>query len=205
MIINGTIYVKKEMKYRIKPRVFLEDFNGIRIATPEELEFIKLFDSQRFEQKTEIDLDENFWIIFLAGNKIFMHNHNKGTYEEYNNIDEVNERFISLESYIEQSSYLGKQLILPAGSEIIKNGRNVYLTKPRPEYIILYILHDSLIIKELEGNQEYKLISRFNPEFSKYVIDNEINPEYADKNQVYQDIIAQIYHKGKKDNQELQR
>lgn len=205
MIINGTIYVKKEMEYRIIPRIFVEGFNGIRPAKPEELDLIRLFDPQSVEQKSEIDLDENFWIIFLAGNKIFMHNHNQGTYEEYNNMNEVNHRFISLESYIEQSSYFGKQLILPAGSEIIKNGKNIYLTKPKPEYIILYILNDSLIIKELEGNQEYRLISRFNPNFSKYIIGDEINPEYADKKQVYQDIIAQIYHKWKKDSEEMKR
>ena len=201
MIINGTIYVKKEIGYILKPEL-IEDENGIRKATKEELELIRFFNPEAFKKERTIDLDENFWIIFSTSDKIYMHNHNQSTFEVYNNIDEVKSHFIPLESFLSQSSYLGKKLILPAGSEFTKNGKTVFCTKDKAEYIILFILADALIIKGLDEAGEYRLISRFNPEFSQYIIGNEINPEYSDKKQVYQDIIAQIYQKGKKDNQE---
>ena len=193
MILNGTVYVKKEVKHTITTQLIIKDSSG------------NIFNPKSSETKEKIDLDENFWLLFATGNKIFMHNHNQGTLEEYQSIEEVNEKFIPLEQFLEQSSYYGRKLILPAGSEFTKNGKTFFYTKDKEKYIILFILNDALIIKSLEEDPEYRLVSRFNPEFSKYVIGNEINPEYFDKRRVYQDIIAQIYHKEKKEDQEMKR
>ena len=205
MWINGTIFIKKEMKYNIKADVLTGDFNNLRPVTPEELEIIKLNNPGLFEEKTAVNIDEDFWILFITNHKIFMHNHNLGTFEEYNSLEEVAQRFIPLEYFLQQASYLGKKLVIPAGSEIIKNGKQIFSTKQIPEYIILYLLNDVLIVKELKGNQEYRLISRFNPKFRKYEIDHEIDLEYSNKEQIFQAIVSQIYNKNKKDYQERQR
>ena len=153
----------------------------------------------------ENKIDENFWLFFFNNDKVLMVNHEQGTHEVLDSLNDMEERFITLASFLNQSSYLGKKLILPAGTEFIKNGKLVLSTKPREEYIILYVLDDALIIKELKGKEEYRLISRFNPDFSKYVLADEINPEFNNKRQVYQAIIRQIYKKYRKEEQEKEK
>lgn len=198
MYLNGSIYVKKEIIISLK----IETADGTRKANEEELRYLKaLYPALSSEKK----IDEDFWLFFFNDDKVFMVNHEKGTHEVLDSINDMEQKFITLESFLNQSSYLGKKLILPAGSEFIKNGKLVLSTKPREEYIVLYVLDDALIIKELKGKEEYRLISRFNPEFSKYVLDNEINPEFNNKEQVYQDIVAQIYKKYKKVDQEIEK
>ena len=203
MWINGTVFVKKGIKYNIK--IVTGDINNPRPATPEELAFIKFIHPELLEEKNNIKIDENFWILFITNNRIFMYNHNQKIFEEYSSFDEIKEKFITLESFLNYASYLGKKLVIPDGTEIIRNGKKVYCTKPIPEYIILYILEDALIVKELTGNGEYRLISRFNPEFSKYELDHEIDPAYSNKEQVFQDIVSQIYHNNREDKEERQR
>lgn len=186
MILNGTVYVKKEVKHTITTQLIIKDSSG------------KIFNPKSSETKEKIDLDENFWLLFATGNKIFMHNHNQGTLEEYQSIEEVNEKFIPLEQFLEQSSCYGKKLILPAGSEFTKNGKTVFYTKDKEKYIILFILNDALIIKSLDEDGEYRLVSRFNPEFSKYIIGDEINPEYSDKNRYIKILSLKFIIKEKK-------
>ena len=198
MYSNGTIYVKKKIVINLE----IKTADGTRKVSEEEKRFLKALYPDLF---SENKIDENFWLFFFNNDKVLMVNHEQGTHEVLDSLNDMEERFITLASFLNQSSYLGKKLILPAGTEFIKNGKLVLSTKPREEYIILYILDDALIIKELKGKEEYRLISRFNPDFSKYVLADEINPEFNNKSQVYQAIIRQIYKKYRKEEQEKEK
>ena len=198
MYSNGTIYVKKKIVINLE----IKTADGTRKVSEEEKRFLKALYPDLF---SENKIDENFWLFFFNNDKVLMVNHEQGTHEVLDSLNDMEERFITLASFLNQSSYLGKKLILPAGTEFIKNGKLVLSTKPREEYIILYVLDDALIIKELKGKEEYRLISRFNPDFSKYVLADEINPEFNNKSQVYQAIIRQIYKKYRKEEQEKEK
>ena len=198
MYSNGTIYVKKKIVINLE----IKTADGTRKVSEEEKRFLKALYPYLF---SENKIDENFWLFFFNNDKVLMVNHEQGTHEVLDSLNDMEERFITLASFLNQSSYLGKKLILPAGTEFIKNGKLVLSTKPREEYIILYVLDDALIIKELKGKEEYRLISRFNPDFSKYVLADEINPEFNNKSQVYQAIIRQIYKKYRKEEQEKEK
>ena len=198
MYSNGTIYVKKKIVINLE----IKTSDGTRKVSEEEKRFLKALYPDLF---SENKIDENFWLFFFNNDKVLMVNHEQGTHEVLDSLNDMEERFITLASFLNQSSYLGKKLILPAGTEFIKNGKLVLSTKPREEYIILYVLDDALIIKELKGKEEYRLISRFNPDFSKYVLADEINPEFNNKSQVYQAIIRQIYKKYRKEEQEKEK
>ena len=198
MYSNGTIYVKKKIVINLE----IKTADGTRKVSEEEKRFLKALYPDLF---SENKIDENFWLFFFNNDKVLMVNHEQGTHEVLDSLNDMEERFITLASFLNQSSYLGKKLILPAGTEFIKNGKLVLSTKPREEYIILYVLDDALIIKELKGKEEYRLISRFNPDFSKYVLADEINPEFNNKSQVYQAIIRQIYKKYRKEEQENEK
>ena len=198
MYSNGTIYVKKKIVINLE----IKTADGTRKVSEEEKRFLKALYPDLF---SENKIDENFWLFFFNNDKVLMVNHEQGTHEVLDSLNDMEERFITLASFLNQSSYLGKKLILPAGTEFIKNGKLVLSTKPREEYIILYVLDDALIIKELKGKEEYRLISRFNPDFSKYVLADEINPEFNNKSQVYQAIIRKIYKKYRKEEQEKEK
>lgn len=198
MYSNGTIYVKKKIVINLE----IKTADGTRKVSEEEKRFLKALYPDLF---SENKIDENFWLFFFNNDKVLMVNHEQGTHEVLDSLNDMEERFITLASFLNQSSYLGKKLILPAGTEFIKNGKLVLSTKPREEYIILYVLDDALIIKELKGKEEYRLISRFNPDFSKYVLADKINPEFNNKSQVYQAIIRQIYKKYRKEEQEKEK
>ena len=198
MYSNGTIYVKKKIVINLE----IKTADGTRKVSEEEKRFLKALYPDLF---SENKIDENFWLFFFNNDKVLMVNHEQGTHEVLDSLNDMEERFTTLASFLNQSSYLGKKLILPAGTEFIKNGKLVLSTKPREEYIILYVLDDALIIKELKGKEEYRLISRFNPDFSKYVLADEINPEFNNKSQVYQAIIRQIYKKYRKEEQEKEK
>lgn len=198
MYSNGTIYVKKKIVINLE----IKTADGTRKVSEEEKRFLKALYPDLF---SENKIDENFWLFFFNNDKVLMVNHEQGTHEVLDSLNDMEERFITLASFLNQSSYLGKKLILPAGTEFIKNGKLVLSTKPREEYIILYVLDDALIIKKLKGKEEYRLISRFNPDFSKYVLADEINPEFNNKSQVYQAIIRQIYKKYRKEEQEKEK
>ena len=172
MIINGSIYVKKEKRPDLMPN-----------HKP----------------------DENFWIFYISNEKILMYNQKDNQLEVYNSLEEIEKYFIKLEDFLDICTYLGNNLILPAGSELNINGKKVFCLKDRAEYIALYHFGRRVIIKGLEEDSEYKMIAINNPEFKKYVIDYKVNPEYSDKKQVYYAIISQIYKKMKKDDQELTR
>ena len=172
MIINGVIYVKKEIRQDIMPN-----------------------------RKT----DENFWILYITNGKILMYNKKDNIFEIYNSMEEIEKYFITLEDFMDVCSYLGNNLVLPAGGELMIDGKKAFCLKDKAEYIALYRFGRRVIVKGLGENEEYKMIAINSPEYKKYVVDYKINPEYADKKQVYYAIVSQIYKKAKKDDQELTR
>ena len=202
MILNGTIYLKKELIINCNPKIIVQDKEGLRSPTEQEQNLVNNILSN-FLQPKEV-YDEDFWLVFATNEKIFMYNPNKEIYEQYDNLEEINKRFITLEQFLKESYYVGRNLMQPAGTEWVKNGKSTFFTKDIAEYIILFRLGKRLIVRNLETG-EYKIVSSTNQAFKKYYLEEKINPEFCDKNGIYQDIIAQIYHKGKKDNQGLER
>lgn len=202
MILNGTVYLKKELIINCNPEIIVQDKEGLRSPTEQEQNLVNNILSN-FLQPKEV-YDEDFWLVFATNEKIFMYNPNKEIYEQYDNLEEINKRFITLEQFLKESYYVGRNLMQPAGTERVKNGKSTFFTKDIAEYIILFRLGKRLIVRNLETG-EYKIVSSTNQAFKKYYLEEKINPEFCDKYGIYQDIIAQIYHKGKKDNQGLER
>ena len=202
MILNGTVYLKKELIISSNPKIIVQDEKGLRTPTEQEQNLVNSILSN-FLQPKEI-YDEDFYLIFATNEKIYMYNPDKVRYEEYNSLEEINKNFITLEQFLEESYYVGRNLMQPAGTETIKNGKSLFYTKDKAEYIILFRLAKRIIVRNLETG-EYKIASGANQAFKKYYLENKVNPEFCNKLEVYQDIIAQIYHKGKKDNQDLER
>ena len=200
LLMNGTIYLKKEIIKKSHFVVRQED--ALRLPNNLETEVLKAFFPELF--KNEKEIDENFWLIFATEANIKMYNCNSKEVETYPNAEDVDSNFISLEEFIEKSTYVGKNLVIPAGTEVNKNGKSVFYTEDKDKYIILYHLEDRIIIRDLESG-EYKIVAKGNPKFQNYSVKKEVNPEYSNKEEVYLDIVRQIYHKGRTDNQNLER
>lgn len=200
LLMNGTIYLKKEIIKKSHFVVRQED--ALRLPNNLETEVLKAFFPELF--KNEKEIDENFWLIFATEANIKMYNCNSKEVETYPNAEDVDSNFISLEEFIEKSTYVGRTLLIPAGTEVIKNGKNIFYTEDKAQYIILYCLEERLIVRDLNSGK-YEIVASTNPEFKKYTVKKEVNPEYADKKEVYQDIVSQIYHNEKEYNQGLER
>ena len=200
MIMNGTVYLKKEIIR--KPYFLVNEDGNNRLPSDFETEILKAILPELFKEEKEID--ENFWLAFATASNIIMYNCNTKEYATYSNIEEIDLRFISLEKFLEKSTYVGRTLLIPAGTEVIKNGKNIFYTEDKAQYIILYCLEERLIVRDLNSGK-YEIVASTNSEFKKYIVKKEVNPEYADKKEVYQDIVSQIYHNEKEYNQGLER
>ena len=127
MILNGTVYLKKELIINCNPEIIVQDKEGLRSPTEQEQNLVNNILSN-FLQPKEV-YDEDFWLVFATNEKIFMYNPNKEIYEQYDNLEEINKRFITLEQFLKESYYVGRNLMQPAGTERVKMEKVLFLQR----------------------------------------------------------------------------
>lgn len=129
--------------------------------------------------------NRGFYQAFNFEQGTFMVNkkgHNLNVYKSANSIEEY---YLSLEEFLARSLYIGR----------IFKSDNPKL----PEYILLYTAYGTHILKDTKANS-YTVLSVKDPNLRGYII-GDLVPEYYDKENVYQAIIAQELHQ--KDETEL--
>lgn len=190
-IINGTLYVKRRPSVKKEDILLRPNFLIYNVKTGEDiiLKSIKdleqlptpVIDSLRQQnvigtEKTIIHDNLGFYQIFSDGNSIYMLGKENNQEFRYQNLDELEKDFISLEDFLNSGNYIGRELNGEHGTvELLYEFEGMYLLGSISRSFFITIGKDTKVM-------------------SRYVIGN-ILPHYYSKEEIYQAIIQSYINK----------
>ena len=188
----------------------LECLNEENINEKEKSNFLKLKDSIINTRNEATDgklfdysYVDSFHILRTDGKQIQIINHKKYEFENQNirifdNVEELNEYYISLSDFLKQANYVGRFFARTAPVEIEKGEiyDKLYMDGVSNPYIlVLYATQELLLVKEFNKEtkkEKFKLISSRYTYDKNYVLFGEVNKDYLNPAKVYTEIKNQI-------------
>ncbi len=190
-IINGTLYVKRRPSVKKEDILLQPNFLIYNVKTGKDIILKSIKDLEQLppyvidvlRQQNVIGTEETiirdnlgFYQIFSDGSFIYMLGRENNQEFRYKSLDELEKDFISLEDFLDNGKYIGRELNGEHGTvELLYDLESMYLLGSISRSFFITIGKDTKIM-------------------SQYVIGN-ILPHYYSKEEIYQAIIQTYINK----------
>ncbi len=205
--VNGEIYLKRgpevfdasekisDLEFKIANAKTIEEIKKYR----EDLQ-LKMMFQEACKGKLDYSGTDDFWQAYINSNGEITIFSNTGRKKTFKSISDLENKFIKLDKFLDKATFVGRELKRAKSTVIFDGSCYKTLMKTRDnfsQYTILYVYQDLLLTKRL-WLDEYDLISSRYLEDGNYEFFGPVYEEYADKDKMYSEILAQVTGEVKK-------